>query len=98
MAPGVTQNVNESGNDGAAFSLPGAPWIRVLPLRTPTLPPATRTNCYIIGDAADAVVIDPATPYADEQARLDAYLDELRIRITEIVLTHHHVDHVGDAT
>jgi glyoxylase-like metal-dependent hydrolase (beta-lactamase superfamily II) len=97
MDTGVTQNVNESGNDGAAFSLPGAPWIRVLPLRTPTLPPATRTNCYIVGEAGAAVAIDPATPYPDEQARLDAWLEKLCIRITEIVLTHHHVDHVADA-
>jgi glyoxylase-like metal-dependent hydrolase (beta-lactamase superfamily II) len=98
MDTGVTHDVNKSGNDGASFSLTGAPWIRVLPLRTPTLPPATRTNCYIIGDAASAVVIDPATPYADEQARLDAWLEELCIRVTAIVLTHHHVDHVADAT
>src|SRR4051812_20942228 len=97
MAPGVTQNVNESGNDGAAFSLDGAPWIRVLPVRTPTLPPATRTNCYIVGEAGRAVAIDPATPYADEQARLDAYVAGERIRLEAIVLTHHHVDHVGDA-
>jgi endoribonuclease LACTB2 len=98
MDTGVTHDVNKSSNDGAPFSLTGAPWIRVLPLRTPTLPPATRTNCYLIGDAASAVVIDPATPYADEQARLDAWLEELCIRVTEIVLTHHHVDHVADAT
>jgi glyoxylase-like metal-dependent hydrolase (beta-lactamase superfamily II) len=97
MGSGVTQNVNESGNDGAAFSPPRAPWIRVLPLRTPTLPPATRTNCYIVGEADRAVAIDPATPYADEQARLDEWLEKLCIRITEIVLTHHHVDHVADA-
>jgi endoribonuclease LACTB2 len=94
MTSGVTQVVN---NDGEPYSLDGAPWIRVVPLRTPTLPPATRTNCYIIGDAARVVVIDPATPYADEQARLDAYVAAHGIRIEQIVLTHHHVDHVGDA-
>lgn len=97
MATGVTQNVNESGNDGAAFSLPAAPWIRVVPLRTPTLPPATHTNCYIIGDAARAVAIDPATPYPEEQARLDAYVAAEGLTIAEVVLTHHHVDHVADA-
>src|SRR5438067_504290 len=94
MASGVTQSVNK---DAEPFLVDGAPWIRVVPVRTPTLPPATRTNCYIVGDAARAVAIDPATPYADEQARLDAYLADHGIRLESIVLTHHHVDHVGDA-
>ncbi len=85
------------GESGESFTVDGAPWIRVLPLRTPTLPPATHTNCYIVGDAARAVAIDPATPYADEQARLDAYLDAEGVRLAAIVLTHHHVDHVADA-
>ena len=70
----------------------------MVPLRTPTLPPATHTNCYIVGDAARAVAIDPATPYADEQARLDAVPRRPRASgSASIVLTHHHVDHVGDA-
>jgi len=93
MGSGVTQLVN----DGEPFLLDGAPWIRVVPLRTPTLPPATHTNCYIVGDAARAVAIDPATPYAEEQARFDEFVTQQGIRLHEIVLTHHHVDHVGDA-
>ncbi|HEX8953763.1 MAG TPA: MBL fold metallo-hydrolase [Polyangia bacterium] len=97
----MTQSVKTASGDGGGggdvFGVDAAPWIRVLPLRTPTLPPATRTNCYIVGEAARAVAIDPATPYADEQARLDAYLDAEGIRLEAIVLTHHHVDHVGDA-
>lgn len=83
--------------EGAPFTVERAPWIRVLPVRTPTLPPATHTNCYIVGEASRAVVIDPATPYADEQARLDAYLAGEGVRVEAVVLTHHHVDHVGDA-
>src|SRR5262249_26246073 len=79
------------------FVLGRAPWIRVLPLRTPTLPPATRTNCYIVGESARAVVIDPATPWSDQQEEFDAYVDAHHIRLAEVVLTHHHVDHVGDA-
>ena len=97
MANGVTHVVNGPGNDGEPFVLDGAPWIRVIPLRTPTLPPATRTNCYIVGDRGRALVFDPATPYADEQARLDAWLAAEGIALSAIVLTHHHVDHVGDA-
>src|SRR5215471_2572330 len=101
MAGPLTRDVNSSsgggGDDGKPFVVDGAPWIRVLPLRTPTLPPATRTNCYIVGDKARATAIDPATPYADEQARLDAYLEAEGIRLDAVVLTHHHIDHVGDA-
>jgi len=93
----VTQSVKQGTEDGAPFSVDGAAWIRVVPVRTPTLPPATRTNCYIVGDRARALAIDPATPYADEQARLDAYVESEGIRLAAIVLTHHHVDHVGDA-
>jgi endoribonuclease LACTB2 len=73
--------------------------MRVVALRTPTLPPATHTNCYIIGER-ELCAIDPASPYDDEQAALDsvvrAHHDDGR-RLTLIVLTHHHVDHVSGA-
>lgn len=103
--PGDVTHIVNSGdrrdpndrNGGAPFTVDGASWIRVLPLRTPTLPPATRTNCYIVGEASRAVAIDPATPYADEQARLDDFVQSHNIRLEAILLTHHHVDHVGDA-
>lgn len=72
--------------------------IAVQPLRTPTLPPATTTNTVLVGHG-DFIIIDPATPYADERARFDALLSLLESRgrrATAIVLTHHHIDHVGD--
>ncbi|MGQ9897187.1 MAG: MBL fold metallo-hydrolase [Acidobacteriota bacterium] len=77
-----------------------APGIVSFPVRTPTLPPATHTNCYLVGDRA-LVVIDPASPYSDEQARLDAHLawlsDQCGAQVAAIWLTHHHPDHVGGA-
>jgi glyoxylase-like metal-dependent hydrolase (beta-lactamase superfamily II) len=98
MSGPVTQVVKSSSGDGGDFfTVDGAPWIRVLPVRTPTLPPATRTNCYIVGEAGAAVAIDPATPHADEQARLDDYVAREGIHLAAVVLTHHHIDHVGDA-
>jgi endoribonuclease LACTB2 len=69
------------------------------PLRTPTRPPATTTNCYVIG-AREFVLIDPASPYEDEQQELHAYIDELLAEgrvLREIILTHLHPDHVGGA-
>jgi ribonuclease/clavin/mitogillin len=69
------------------------------PLRTPTKPPATTTNCYVVG-ARDFVVVDPGSPYEDEQAALHEYVDELLAEgrvLREIVLTHLHPDHVAGA-
>jgi glyoxylase-like metal-dependent hydrolase (beta-lactamase superfamily II) len=80
-----------------AYSL--APGIRLSPVRTPTLPPATTTNCYIVG-SDELIVIDPASPYDSERAALDEGLAELQAggrKIVEIWLTHHHGDHVGGA-
>jgi len=68
-----------------------------LPLRTPTKPPATTTNCYVVG-THDFVVVDPGSPYEDEQEGLAEFVRELSDegrRAREIVLTHHHPDHVG---
>ncbi len=72
-------------------------WIRRVAVRTPTLPPATHTNVYVCGEA-ELAVIDPASPYAEEQVALDAFLLGLSgQRVSMIVLSHHHVDHVSGA-
>ncbi len=68
--------------------------VRVIPVRTPTLPPATHTNVWLLGDH-HVTVIDPASPYPDEQERLDDILEMYMVE--RIVLTHHHQDHVGGA-
>lgn len=71
----------------------------VLPLRTPTIPPATTTNTLIIGGKRLAI-IEPATPYAEEQGKLDQAIDSLRDKGHEIeclLITHHHRDHIGYA-
>lgn len=67
------------------------------PVRTPTKPPATHTNCYLIGHQ-EFVVIDPASIYEEEQAALAAGVDDLIAEgrtPREIILTHHHPDHIG---
>jgi glyoxylase-like metal-dependent hydrolase (beta-lactamase superfamily II) len=74
-----------------------APGFSVVPLRTPTLPPATHTNCVVAGHGP-VVVIDPASPYSDEQDELLTALRESGAEVQAIWLTHHHLDHVGAAT
>lgn len=68
--------------------------IRVVALRTPTLPPAAHTNTYLVGpEAGPHLVVDPGSPWADQQAALEAVA-----RPGMVLLTHHHADHVGGAT
>ncbi len=69
------------------------------PLRTPTLPPAQHTNCYVVG-TGELAVIDPGSPFPDEQAWFHEQLAELLEEgrsLKCILLTHHHGDHVGGA-
>lgn len=68
------------------------------PVRTPTRPPATHTNCYLIYTSQELLVVDPGSPYEEEQQALNESIDELLgegRRLREIVLTHMHPDHVG---
>lgn len=68
------------------------------PVRTPTRPPATHTNCYLIYTSKELLVVDPGSPYEEEQHALNESIDQLLgegRRLREIVLTHMHPDHVG---
>ncbi|MFT4513450.1 MAG: ribonuclease/clavin/mitogillin [Planctomycetota bacterium] len=74
-----------------------SPGIVLAPLRTPTLPPATTTNCYIVGHE-ELWIVDPGSPDPMEQQRLLNLLDELTSsgqQLKGVLLTHHHPDHVG---
>jgi endoribonuclease LACTB2 len=81
--------------------LPVAPGIRVLALRTPTLPPAAHTNSYLVGPGrGPQLLVDPGSPYPDQQALLDRVLAleaDAGRPLGLVALTHHHGDHVGGA-
>jgi hydroxyacylglutathione hydrolase len=52
-------------------------------------------NCTILGDeeAGEAIVVDPG----DEVERIERRLAELGLKLTQILITHAHIDHVGGA-
>src|SRR5262249_54554555 len=67
------------------------------PLRAPTIPPATHTNCYLVG-GDEMVIIDPGSPYDDQQELLDnvvaRFIAQGR-RFPEILITHLNPAHPG---
>src|SRR5437868_4417948 len=92
----IYESVRQALGTAAAYAAPTepaliSPGIRVLALRTPTLPPAAHTNVYMVGPpGSPTVVVDPGSPYSDEQARLEAASGA---SIAAVLLTHHHGDH-----
>lgn len=82
-----------------ATSIEIAPGLRMIAVRTPTLPPAEHTNLFVIG-GRDAVLIEPATPDPAELDRVAEWVGALEAEGTElraILATHHHVDHLSGA-
>lgn len=73
--------------------------VRVFPLRTATLPPATHTNAYVLGNG-ELLIVDPG---ADDEAEVSRLLTMVAglvadgCRVKAVLLTHHHGDHVGGA-
>jgi glyoxylase-like metal-dependent hydrolase (beta-lactamase superfamily II) len=57
------------------------------------------TNCYVIHEGADGVLIDPSCQRASEVKTVLSYVARERIAIRQILLTHGHLDHLfGCAT
>ena len=67
------------------------------PMPTRALPPATHTNAYLIGDGEMALVDPGAGEPAEVEtlAALIAILEADGRRLTRILLTHAHPDHIG---
>lgn len=76
------------------------PRVICFPLETDTLPPATHTNCFIVG-RKQFVVIDAASKKASERNALHALVDsfiEKNFLCRAIIVTHSHRDHTGGET
>jgi len=67
-----------------------------VPVQSNTLPPATHTNCVLVGET-ELVIIDPGIDDADAWARFETHLDEILTMaggtLHAILLTHDHPDH-----
>src|SRR5581483_1542054 len=71
--------------------------IVLVPQRTPTLPPATHTNAYLLG-TDEMALVDPGSNDDKELAVLLQVVEALATEgrsLKAIALTHHHHDHVG---
>jgi glyoxylase-like metal-dependent hydrolase (beta-lactamase superfamily II)/8-oxo-dGTP pyrophosphatase MutT (NUDIX family) len=69
-------------------------------IRTPTLPPASHTNTWVVPVQGGVAVVDPGAPEPAAQAPLLELLDALAADGTpprEVWITHVHADHVGAA-
>ncbi len=75
--------------------------ITVFPLKTWTLPPATHTNCFIVG-RQEFTVIDAASPFSEEQTALhkliNSLVEENNSTCQAIIVSHLHPDHTGGET
>jgi hydroxyacylglutathione hydrolase len=52
------------------------------------------TNCYLIGDDKEAILIDPG----EDASKIIAMIKKRNVKIAKIVITHGHIDHIGAVT
>ncbi|MGC2236248.1 MAG: MBL fold metallo-hydrolase [Pyrinomonadaceae bacterium] len=91
---------NSQKFDGDIHYIEFNPRVICFPLKTETLPPATHTNCFIVG-RREFVVIDAASKDESEHRKLfeliDSYIEK-NFACKEIIVSHLHRDHFGGET
>lgn len=94
---GPALRASPEAKGGAVERIEVTPGAVLLPVRTPTLPPATHTNCLVWGEG-ECLLIDPGASDATELEATEKLLANLREegrRVSAIAVTHHHGDHWG---
>jgi glyoxylase-like metal-dependent hydrolase (beta-lactamase superfamily II) len=98
VAENLLENSQAAGGEIRYIEL--NPRVICFPIKTETLPPATHTNCFVVGRET-FVVIDPAAKDESEQAALHRLVDSLiekNYTCRAIISTHLHSDHTGGET
>tara|TARA_B100000287_G_scaffold432750_1_gene492774 strand:- start:666 stop:2216 length:1551 start_codon:yes stop_codon:yes gene_type:complete len=77
-----------------------APGVECVLIPTATLPPATHTNCFILGERGGMrAIVDPAIRNKEGVEELVSKVKEIKEDGSEIlctIFTHRHQDHLGD--
>ena len=67
--------------------------MRPLTVKTFTFNPFG-TNTYVVSDGAEAMIIDASADTTPAYEAVTTYAQEQQLRVTHLVLTHAHIDHV----
>ncbi len=53
-----------------------------------------QTNCYVLSDSGEAVIVDPSASSEAERRAVSEYIDDARLSVKQVLLTHAHIDHI----
>jgi len=68
-----------------------------IPVKTATLPPASTTNCYLLGrKGGDLLLVDPAAHNQEDIEWIIELVNSLNGNVIGLLLTHRHSDHYGN--
>ncbi len=53
-----------------------------------------QTNCYVLSDSGEAVIVDPSASSDAEMRVIREYIDTAGLAVKRVLLTHAHIDHI----